>query len=64
MRLIRALVFGLVWSFVMAAIGIKVFSIWFFLSVLPAVFIFETIEVLVFSEPRNKGGQNRMENHQ
>jgi len=52
MRL-RALIFGVVWANVLYAIGVPMFSFWFFASVMPATAVFASIE-LIFRERKTE----------
>jgi len=52
-RLFRCLVFGFVWAFFMAAIGVNRFSLFWFLSIFPAFMFFELIEVIFFRQWAN-----------
>ena len=45
MRL-RALIFGVVWSNFLYALGVPLFSFWFFASIMPATVIFAFVELL------------------
>jgi hypothetical protein len=44
MRL-RALIFGMVWSYFLHALGVPMFSRWFFASIIPALVVFGSIEL-------------------
>jgi hypothetical protein len=50
MKMARAFVFGFVWAYFIFAIGVPPFSFKYFISFIPAVIIFRTIERLIFEE--------------
>ena len=52
MRKLRALAFGFVWAYFIRAMGVQMFSFWMFLSLIPAWFVFFTIEHFVFEEKK------------
>ncbi len=44
---LRALIFGIVWAhFIYYAFDVRLFSIWYFVSIIPAIIIFAFIEML------------------
>ncbi len=54
MRLARGLVFGFVWAFFMLGvfnIHISNHPVWFLLSLLPAMMLFQFIEAIFFAAP-------------
>lgn len=44
LRNFRAIMFGLVWAFLLSALGVKMWSFLWFASLIPAIFIFYLIE--------------------
>ncbi len=50
LKITRGFVFGFAWTFAITGLGVKLWSLVFFLLVLPACIIFETIEIIFFRE--------------
>jgi len=62
MRIIRGLIFGIVWLHGLTLIGINYQSWWYWLSMIPAFLFFDFLEFLIFGPEETEEKRNEGEN--